>query len=198
MKTYNESILNDMLSYVKSYQCERGQSPSYREIMKQLNLSSLSMVSRYLNILYDKNLLKKDKEGGVSISKNIEKSPTILAPVVGTVTCGSPIYAYENIEGMYQLPVDIFGNNKSFILHAEGDSMQNVGIQSGDLLVVKKCETAENGDIVVALLEDSATVKRFFKKSDKIILHPENEKYEDIIAKDIKILGIVQHCIHKF
>lgn len=198
MKSYNENILNDLLHYVKTYQYENGISPSYRNIMKHFNFSSLSLVSRYLKILYDRGLLEKSNIGKIGISKNIEKSSTILAPIVGTVTCGSPIYAQENIEGMYQLPVDIFGSDKQFILHAQGDSMIEAGIQDGDLLVVKQTTTADNGKIVVALLDDSATVKRFFKKKNEIILHPENKNYKDIVTKDVKILGIVEHCIHKF
>ncbi len=198
MKIYKEDMLNDLLNYVKTYQYENGISPSYRNIMKHLNFSSLSIVSRYLKVLYERGLLDKDEFGKIGISKNIEKSSTILAPIVGTVTCGSPIYAQENIEGMYQLPVDIFGCDKQFILRAQGDSMIDAGIQDGDLLVVKQTTTAENGKIVVALLDDSATVKRFYKNKNEIILHPENKNYKDIITKEVKILGIVEHSIHKF
>ena len=197
MKVYNEEILEKLLDYIKTYQSNNGKSPSYRNIMKVLNFSSLSMVYRYLDILKSRNLIEKDKLGGIGISDNISLGQTILAPIVGVVTCGNPIYAQENIEGMYQLPIDIFGNGKTFILRAEGDSMEGVGIRNGDLLVVKQCESAENGDIVVALIEDSATVKTFYKKKDCVVLHPENDRYEDIITKNVKILGKVQHYIHK-
>lgn len=198
MKVLNKDILEKILNFIKTYQIEKGESPSFREIMKNFNLSSLSVVNRYINSLCKLGVIDKNSCGKIDISKNFEKGKTIIAPVVGTVACGSPIYAQENIECLYQLPVDIFGNEKQFILHAQGDSMQNIGIQDGDLLVIKKCDTADNGNIVVALLDDSATVKRFFKKNGKIILHPENEKYDDIIVDDVMILGIVQHCIHKF
>lgn len=197
MKVYNEEILEKLLDYIKTYQSNNGKSPSYRNIMKVLNFSSLSMVYRYLDILKSRNLIEKDKLGGIGISDNISLGQTILAPIVGVVTCGNPIYAQENIEGMYQLPIDIFGNGKTFILRAEGDSMEGVGIRNGDLLVVKQCESAENGDIVVALIEDSATVKTFYKKKDCVVLHPENDRHEDIITKNVKILGKVQHYIHK-
>jgi len=117
---------------------------------------------------------------------------------VGVVTCGSPIFAQENIEGVYALPSDIFGRGEIFLLRAEGDSMIEVGIHSGDLLVIRRSQTAQNGQIVVALLDDSATVKTFYKEDDHIVLHPENRYYDDIISKDVVILGVVEHCIHKF
>lgn len=198
MKIYNEKLLEQMLEYIKTYQLEYGRNPTYRGIMNALKISSVSMVHRYLNILCERKLLQKNEFGEIEISKNISAGQTVLAPIVGVVTCGTPIYAQENIEGMYQLPVDIFGRDKQFLLHAQGDSMINAGIQDGDLLVIRQCDTAVDGEIVVALIEDSATVKRFYKKSDCVVLHPENEKYDDIVTHDVKILGKVQHCIHKF
>ncbi len=197
MKVINEQLLEQMLDYIKTYQVENGRSPSYRNIMKKLNLSSLSMVHRYLELLYERGSIEKDKLGCIDISSNLNCAGTIIAPIVGTVTCGKPIYAEENIEGVCKLPSAIFGKDELFLLHAEGDSMINAGINSGDILTVRKCECAENGQIVVALLDDSATVKTFYKKKDCIVLHPENSRYDDIITKDVKILGIVEHCIHK-
>ncbi len=198
MKILNESLLDKMLSYIKTYQIENGRSPSYRNIMKRFNLSSLSMVCRYIEVLRQRGLLEKDNLGGIEISENLSCAKTIIAPIVGTVTCGKPILAQENIEGNYQLPTAIFGNNELFMLYAQGDSMEGVGIKSGDVLVVRKCNVAENGQIVVALIDDSATVKTFYKKKDYVVLHPENDKYDDIITKNINILGVVQHNIHKF
>ena len=164
--------------------------------MKRLNINSLSQVNRYVSLLVDLGKLKKDKQGKIDISYNFNLSQSILAPIVGEVRCGQPIFAQENIESIYQLPTEIFGKENIFLLHARGDSMEGVGIRDGDILVVKKCESAENGDIVVALIDDSATVKTFYKKKDYIVLHPENEKYNDIITKDVKILGIVKKYIH--
>lgn len=197
MKVYNENILSKLLDFIKTYQSRNGKSPSYREIMRGMNFSSLSMVYRYIKLLNDKNLIEKDGFGSIEISKNLKPDKTILAPIVGLVTCGKPIYAQEDIEGTYQLPMSIFGSGEKFILRAEGDSMKNAGIKSGDLLVINKCNTANNGDIVVALIEDSATVKTFYKKENYVILHPENEKYDDIIEKNVKILGKVEFCIHQ-
>ncbi len=196
MKKINEKVLSNILEFIKVFQLDNGRSPSYREIQKHLNLSSLSLVERYINLLVMKGELKKDELGSIDISYNFKLGQTILAPVVGEVRCGEPIFAQENIESIYRLPTDIFGRDNVFLLHAKGDSMEGVGIREGDLLVVKKCESADNGDIVVALLEDSATVKTFYREKDHIVLHPENDRYDDIITKDVKILGIVKQFIH--
>lgn len=196
MKKINEKVLSNILEFIKVFQLENGRSPSYREIQKHLNLSSLSLVGRYVSLLEEKGQLKRDEFGSIDITYNVKLSQSILAPVVGEVRCGEPIFAQENIESVYRLPTEIFGKDNVFLLHAKGDSMEGVGIREGDLLVVKKCESADNGDIVVALLEDSATVKTFYRKSDHIVLHPENDRYDDIITKDVKILGIVKQFIH--
>ena len=198
MRVLNEQLLSQMLDYIKTYQIEKGMSPSYRNIMKRLNLSSLSMVNRYVDILVSRGLIKKDNEGKIDLEAIFDASKVTIAPVVGVVTCGSPILAQENVEGVYALPSEIFGRGQLFMLRAEGDSMIEAGIHSGDMLVVRKTSTAENGDIVVALLGDSATVKSFYKKSDHVVLHPENERYDDIIAKEVSLLGVVEHCIHRF
>ena len=197
MKFCDENKLEKLSDFIKTYQSEYGKSPSYRDIMKVLDFSSLSMVHRYVDILQERKIISRNECGGIDISRNLRLGQTILAPVVGVVTCGSPIYAQENIEGTYQLPTEIFGNGKTFILHAEGDSMIDAGINNGDLLVVKQCDDAIDGDIVVALLEDSATVKRFYRKKDHVVLHPENPCYDDIVTKDVKILGKVSFCIHE-
>ena len=197
MKVCNNKTLEKVLSFIKTYQIANGRSPSYRQIMKGVGLSSLSMVQRYVKILQEQNLIQKNNAGNIDIASNLSLGQTIIAPVVGTVTCGTPIYAQENIESIYALPAALFGAGKTFILHAEGDSMIGKGIKSGDLLVVKQCETADDGDVVVALLDDSATVKTFFKKKKHVVLHPENEKYKDIITRDVQILGKVEYCIHE-
>ena len=198
MKVCNEKLVESMLSYIKTYQIKNGRSPSYRNIMKALNLSSLSVVFRYIDVLRSRGELEKDDLGGIGISSNLNCDQSIIAPILGTVTCGKPIIAQEDVEGIYSLPTAIFGHGDLFLLHAEGDSMINAGIRSGDILVVKKSEVAENGQIVVALLGDSATVKTFYKKRDYVVLHPENPLYEDINTKEVKILGVVEHLIHRF
>ncbi len=196
MKQLSERTEENILEFIKVFQLENGRSPSFREIKSGLNLSSLSLVSRYVSLLENKGSIKKNNLGTIDISYNVNLSQSVLAPLVGQVRCGEPIFAEENIETIYRLPTDIFGKDNLFLLHAIGDSMEGAGIREGDLLVVKKCETADNGEIVVALLDDSATVKRFYKKKDHVVLHPENTKYDDIITKDVKILGVVKQYIH--
>ena len=198
MKVVNEKLLDEMLAYIKTYQIKNGQSPSYRNMAKQFQLSSLSVVSRYVDILAERGDVQKSKSGKIFCFPSFDASSVTIAPVVGVVTCGQPILAQENIEGVYALPSEIFGRGEIFLLHAEGDSMMEVGIQSGDLLVVRKTNYAQNGQIVVALLDDSATVKTFYKRSDHVVLHPENKNYGDIITRHVSILGVVEHCIHKF
>lgn len=196
MKQLSERTEENILEFIKVFQLENGRSPSFREIKSGLNLSSLSLVSRYVSLLENKGSIKKNNLGTIDISYNVNLSQSVLAPLVGQVRCGEPIFAEENIETIYRLPTDIFGKDNLFLLHAIGDSMEGAGIREGDLLVVKKCETADNGEIVVALLDDSATVKRFYKEKDHVVLHPENTKYDDIITKDVKILGVVKQYIH--
>lgn len=198
MKALKEEKLTDLNHYIKTYQIKHGQSPSYRNIMTHLKFSSLSVVNRYVDALKERGMIEKSQNGKIDTLSEFDSRNVTIAPVVGVVTCGQPILAEENVEGVYALPSEIFGNGELFILHAEGDSMIDAGINSGDMLVVKKTNSAENGEIVVALLEDSATVKRFYKKKNHIVLHPENEKYDDIVVNDVRILGVVKHCIHRF
>ena len=197
MKLYNEAQLLKLQEFIKNVQLKKGKSPSYREIMKAVGFSSLSVAHRYVDILAERGEIKKNAFGGIELAENLNRGNVTIAPVVGTVTCGKPILAQENIEGLEQLPSSIFGNGDLFVLHAQGDSMIEAGILDGDLLVVKQTSSAENGQIVVALIDDSATVKTFYKKKDHVILHPENSRYDDIIVSDVTILGIVGHCIHK-
>ena len=128
-----------------------------------------------------------------------DKTALKRIPLVGTVTAGTPILAVENLEGYYPLLPDFPGSDEDyFMLRVFGDSMIEAGIYDGDKIIVKRQNTADNGEIVVALIEDSATVKRFFKRENKIILHPENSALSDIVLNDVVILGIVEGLIRKF
>jgi len=198
MKTLNETILAELLSYIKKYQSENGKSPSYRIIMKAMGFSNLAIVHRYVNKLHSQGSLEKDNLGGIAISYKLNLGRTVVAPLVGTATCGLPILAVENIEGTYSLPADIFGSGETYLLHAKGESMIGAGIQDKDFLVIRKCNCAEPGDIVVAMIEDEVTVKRFLRNGKKIILHPENPKFQDIILDDVRIIGKVVSSIHNF
>ena len=197
MKVLNEKLLEEICQYIKTYQVRQGRSPSYRNIAGHFNLSSLSLVSRYVDVLVERGIIERDESGKI-YSSTYDSTSVVIAPMVGVVTCGNPILAQENIEAVYSLPTEIFGKGEMFLLTAEGDSMIGKGISSGDLLVVRKTSVAQNGQVVVALLEDSATVKTFIKQQDFVVLHPENDKYDDIVSREVSILGVVEHCIHKF
>ena len=198
MKVISEDKVTKVLDFIRQFQKKEGRSPSFRQIAKGCSFPSLATAQKYVNILQKRGMLEKNSFGKIIIPSNLSKGKTIIAPLVGTIACGTPILAEENIEGTYQLPAAIFGNKKVMLLRACGDSMIGVGINDGDIIVANICETADNGDIVVALIEDSATVKTFYKKKGQIILHPENPNYQDIITNDVIIQGVVKHVIHSF
>ena len=198
MKMCDESKLNETLEFIQNYQKGNGISPSYRTIMKAMNFKTISTVYRYVLKLEAQGKLSKNKLGGIDISPNLNPNKTILAPLVGSVACGKMTTAIENIVGTYKLPADLFGTGPTFILQAKGESMINAGIQNNDFLVIRQCNQADDGDIIVAELDGEATVKRLFRKNGKVILHPENPKFEDIILDDVLIQGKVISNIHKF
>ena len=198
MKVISEDKVIKVLDFIKDFQKKEGRSPSFRQIAKGCSFPSLATAQKYVAILQSRGMIEKNSLGKINIPRNLSKGKTVIAPLVGTIACGTPILAEENIEETFQLPTAIFGNAKSMLLRASGDSMTGVGINDGDLIVAEICDTADEGDIVVALLEDSATVKTLHKKNGHIYLHPENPNYKDILADDVIIQGIVKHNIHSF
>lgn len=178
----------EIFEFIQKFVSENGYSPSVREVCEGCSIKSTATAFTYMNELAERGLIKKygNKNRAVSIKQN-----TVSVPLIGTVAAGTPIFATENYEGMYSLPGNFFGGDNLFMLNIHGDSMIKIGMYDGDKIVVKKQETADNGDIVVALVDDSATVKRFYKRENKIILHPENDSMEDFIFDDVVILGKV-------
>ena len=191
MKTISETKLNKVLEFIKEFQVKEGKSPSFRQIAKAVNFPSLSTAQKYVKILHNRNLIEQSNSGRIVTPIRLQVGKTIVAPLVGSVACGSPILAEQNIEASYQLPTSIFGSGEMMLLHAKGDSMIGVGIQDGDLLVAKITNKAEDGDIVIALIEDSATVKTFYKENGHIRLQPENDYMDPIIVPEVEILGKV-------
>lgn len=198
MKVINENKLNQVLDFIKTFQSREGRSPSFRVIQKAVGFSSLSQSQRYVKNLQTRGLIERNNLGRIITPLRLETGTTIVAPLVGKVACGKPILAEENIEGTFKLPTDIFGSQKSMILTACGDSMIGAGIKDGDLIVAAITNVADEGEIVVALLDDSATVKTYYRKNGKHVLHAENPKYEDIITEELIIQGVVKHVIHSF
>ena len=189
--------LNELYNYVKNYQEENGFPPTVRDICNDLQIKSTATAHYYLEKLSSKGLITKNGDKKRAISINNRKN-AFEVPLIGTVTAGTPILAVENLEDYYPLPQEFNTGETLFMLKVKGDSMINAGIFDGDKIVVKKQETASNGDIVVALIDDSATVKRFYKENGKIVLHPENDLLEDIVVDSALILGVVVGLTRKF
>ena len=186
-----------ILDYIKEEILKKGYPPTVREICEKVGLSSTSSVHSHLNTLEENGYIKRDssKTRAIEIVDDdefaIQRREISNIPIVGRVAAGEPLLAVENIENYFAIPTEFLPNMDTFILKVHGDSMINVGFFEGDYLIVEKTESANNGDIVVALLEDSVTVKRFYKEADHIRLQPENDDYEPIICQDCQIVGKV-------
>lgn len=162
MKVIDENKVSYVLDFIKSFQVREGRSPSYRQIAHAARFPSLATAQKYVKILQTRGLIERNDLGRIVTPTRLETGNTIVAPLVGQVARGKPILAEENIEGTFALPTQIFGNDKVMLLHAKGDSMIGAGINDGDLIVATITNYADDGEIVVALINDSATVKRLY------------------------------------
>lgn len=194
----DENKLIKVMDYIRKFSEENGYTPSVREIGFQCNIKSTATVHSYIQKLQEKGYLNKTDNKKRSVS--LAKSSGVNIPLIGTVTAGQPIFAYENYEDYYTFPAGEFKGEDLFMLRVQGSSMIDAGIFDGDKIVVRRCPTAENGEIVVALVEDSATVKRFYKRNGQIVLHPENEELSDMIysPEQVSILGKVVGLIRNY
>ncbi|MDE6209144.1 MAG: transcriptional repressor LexA [Lachnospiraceae bacterium] len=186
----------EILEYIKSEILSKGYPPSVREICEAVRLKSTSSVHAHLETLEKNGYIRRDptKPRTIEIiddSFNLTRREMVNIPMIGQVAAGSPILAVENIENYFPMPAELLPNSETFMLKVKGESMINVGIYSGDWIVVQQQNTAKNGDIVVALIEDSATVKTFYKEDGHIRLQPENDSMDPIIVNDVSILGKV-------
>jgi repressor LexA len=194
---------SEILHFIKSETSRKGYPPSVREIGMAVGLKSSSTVHGYLNSLEEKGYIRRNpsKPRAIEILDDTSisvKKEMVNIPLVGRITAGSPILAQESVEDVYPLPYDLVRADNTFMLNVTGDSMVGAGILEGDMLIVKKQNYASNGDIVVALLEDEATVKTFYKEAGHVRLQPENEYMEPIIVNDVLILGKVIGLIRKY
>jgi len=185
-----------ILKFIKKELQKKGYPPSVREIGEAVGLSSSSTVHGHLAHLEEKGYIRRDptKPRAIEVlegNSNFIRKEIVNVPIVGRVAAGQPLLAVENIEDTFPLPVDFVNTDNVFILSVRGDSMINAGILDGDYVLVRQQPTARNGDIVVALLEDEATVKTFFKEKDYVRLQPENPHLDPIYTTDVKILGKV-------
>lgn len=195
----------EILLYIKNELQRQGYPPAVREICKGVNLKSTSTVHGHLEKLEMKGYIRKDptKPRAIEIlDKNDDflliHKKTVDIPIVGKITAGIPILAVENIEDTYPVPLEMVEGHDVFMLKVQGESMIDAGILDGDLVLIKEQQSAINGDIVVALLGEDATLKRFFKEKDRIRLQPENQFMEPIYSKDVSVLGKVIGLYRKF
>lgn len=192
-KEIKRDIQSEIYDFIRSEVINKGYPPSVREICKKVGLSSTSTVHSHLSKLEKKGLIKRDptKPRAIELLRDpVLKREMIDIPIVGKVQAGQPILAVENIEDYLTIPLNFVRNsNELFILKISGSSMIEAGIYDGDLAIIEKTNYAQNGDIVVALIENDATIKRFFKEKNKIRLQPENHTMDPIIVDNCEILG---------
>ena len=186
----------EILEYIKKEILNRGYPPTVRDICEAVNLKSTSSVHSHLETLEKNGYIRRDptKPRAIEIvddNFNLTRREFANVPLIGQVATGQPLLAVENIESYFPIPTEFMPNAESFMLKVKGESMINAGIFDGDNILVEKCDNVHNGDIVVALIDDSATVKTFYKEDGHIRLQPENDTMDPIIVPDCKIVGKV-------
>ena len=186
----------EILDYLKAQIINKGYPPAVREICEAVNLKSTSSVHSHLETLERNGYIKRDpsKPRAIEIIDdgfNGTRRELVNVPIIGTITAGQPILAVENMEGYFPIPSEYMPNEETFMLRVRGESMINAGIYDGDKIVVQKQSTADNGDMVVAMIDDSVTVKTFYKEDGYYRLQPENDTMDPIIVSEVSILGKV-------
>lgn len=195
MRSKDPDIMKRIVDFVEAYHLDYNSSPSLRVIADGVGIGSTT-VYRYLIEMNERGMICYD--GKTIRNEKIDKSQrgTIRAAVIGRIACGIPNLAEQHVEGYVNLPESLFGQGNFYILRASGCSMTEAGIDDGDLVVIREQNTAEDGQIVVALVDDEATLKRFFHEGDRIRLHPENPQMKDIFVTDCRIQGVAVKVIH--
>lgn len=187
---------SEILEYIKSQILKRGYPPAVREICEAVNLKSTSSVHSHLETLEKNGYIRRDptKPRAIEIiddTFNLTRREMVQVPIIGHVAAGEPILAQENIEDYFPLPAELMPNSETYMLKVKGESMINAGILDGDYVIVEKKSTANNGEMVVALVDDGATVKTFYKEEGIYRLQPENDTMDPIIVCEVEILGKV-------
>ena len=185
-----------ILDYIKEEILKKGYPPTVREICERVGLRSTSSVHSHLNTLEENGYIRRDptKPRAIEIIDDefgLTRRDMTNIPIIGRVAAGEPLLAVENIEDYFSLPTEFLPNNETFILKIQGESMINIGFYDGDFLIVEKVNSANNGDVVVALIDDSVTVKTFYKENGYIRLQPEDDNMDPIIVDDCSIVGKV-------
>ena len=199
MRTYDEGLLIQLSDYIYEEQKEHAKSPGYRKIMKRFprQFSSLSKVKRYVDILESKRVIQREPDGKIAIDERFT-AEGVNVPLVGAAACGQPILAIQDIEDTYALPANLFGSGDLVMVRVKGTSMIDIGIDDGDLVVVRKQRTAEYGQNILAMIEGEATIKEYRPEKERVVLHPRNKNMKDIIVKDCEVFGVVVGNIKKF
>ena len=191
MRTKDEMLMMDIVAAVDGFFSQTGRTPTTRELGTRLGLSASTM-SRYLQEMNERGMLEYD--GGKITTERIAKSKekSVSIPLIGSVSCGQPLLSEESVESYIRIPTEWLGSGEYFLLRANGDSMINAGIDDDDIVIVRMASEADDGDIVVALVDNENTLKRLYRdeKHRKIILHPENPNYEDIVVESCEIQGV--------
>ncbi len=187
---------SEILEYIKEQILSKGYPPAVREICEAVNLKSTSSVHSHLETLEKNGFIRRDptKPRAIEIiddTFNLTRRETVNVPMIGEVAAGTPLLAQENISNYFPIPTEFMPNSETFMLKVRGESMINAGILDGDMVLVEKVNTARNGDMVVALVEDGATVKTFYKEDNHYRLQPENDYMEPIIVPEVLVLGKV-------
>ena len=193
----------EILEYIEKEILAKGYPPAVREICEAVHLRSTSSVHAHLETLEKNGYIRRDptKPRAIEIMDdefNMTRRDMVNVPIIGTVTAGTPILATENIEGYFPVLSDSLPSGEVFMLHVKGESMINAGILDGDDVIIRRQNTAHNGQIVCALIDDSATIKTFYKEADHIRLQPENDTMDPIIVSECQILGIVVALYRRF
>jgi len=186
----------EILEYIKQEILNKGYPPAVREICEAVNLKSTSSVHSHLETLEKNGYIRRDptKPRAIEIiddSFNLTRREVVNVPLIGQVAAGQPILAVENITNYFPIPAEFLNNSETFMLNVKGDSMINMGIYDGDMIIVRRQQTADNGEVIVALVDDSATVKRFYKEDGHYRLQPENDFMDPIIVDNVEIVGKV-------
>ena len=198
MKVMSESVFNSIIEFIDEYFFTNNTVPTMKEIADAVKLNK-SNVSRNLQVMKERGLIEATGGWRGIRTKKMAKvlADTVRVPIVGSIACGTPMLAEENIESYIPISSSILGTGNFFALHARGNSMVNANIEDGDFVIVRQQNTAEEGQIIVALIDDEATLKRFYtdRRRRKVRLHPENDEMEDMYFDSIDIQGIVVKVI---
>ena len=197
MRSKNAEWFPMIENFINQYREQNNASPSVQEIANHIGVAK-STASRYLSTMREKGMIEFDGHRNIATRETIRtRAETVLVPILGCVSCGIPKFAEENIEEYVRLPIALFGKGDFFILRANGDSMIEANIEHGDLVVIRQQSHAEEGQIVVALIEDEATLKRYYPEPEqhRVRLHPENQKLQDIFVDDCSIQGVAVKVI---